>query len=180
MMRLSRGKVASALPSVKFANGIKCEPGIRTISNSWGSRTSIKIKSSPLSIFSLSFITQTSLLADYDEFCSSAPQSEISVIELKEKMDNGEGFILIDVREPHEFEIVRIPGARLIPLANFIDGSVLGTLPRNLPIILYCRSGVRSATALAILKEAGFSDATHVRGGVIAWAQQIDTTCAVY
>ena len=124
--------------------------------------------------------TQTSLLADYDEFCSSAPQSEIGVIELKEKIDNLDGFILIDVREPHEFEIVRIPGSRLIPLANFTDGSVLVTLPRDRPIILYCRSGVRSATALAILKEAGFSDATHVRGGVIAWAKQIDTSCAVY
>ena len=123
---------------------------------------------------------QTSLLADYDEFCGSIPQSEITVIELKEKIDRGDRFILIDVREPHEFEIVRIPGSHLIPLANFTDGSALATLPRDRPIILHCRSGVRSATALAILKEAGFSDATHVRGGVIAWAEQIDTTCAVY
>ena len=124
--------------------------------------------------------TQTSLLTDYDEFCSPAPQSEITVIELKEKIDNGDDFILIDVREPNEFEIVRIPGSHLIPLSNFTDGSALATLPRDRPIILHCRSGVRSATALAILKEAGFSDATHVRGGVLAWAKQIDTSCAVY
>lgn len=124
--------------------------------------------------------TQSTLLADYEGFCSPVAQSEISVVELKNKMDKGDDFMLIDVRESHEFEIVRIPGSRLIPLANFTDGSVLATLPPDRPIIVHCRSGVRSATALAILKAAGFSDATHVRGGVIAWAQQIDTTCAVY
>ena len=88
--------------------------------------------------------------------------------------------MLIDVREPHEFEIVRIPNSVLIPLINFTDGSIVSKLPRDKPIILHCRSGVRSATSLEILKAAGFSDVVHVSGGVLAWAQQIDTTCEVY
>ena len=124
--------------------------------------------------------TQIGLLENYEEFCSPSRFGEISVVELKRKMDFGEDFVLIDVREPHEFEIVRIPNSVLIPLINFTDGSILSKLPRDKPIILHCRSGVRSATSLEILKAAGFSDVVHVRGGVLAWAQQIDTTCEVY
>jgi adenylyltransferase/sulfurtransferase len=106
--------------------------------------------------------TQVGLLDDYDAFCLPDKPSQITVVELKEKMDKGEDFLLIDVREPHEFEIVRIPGSVLIPLSNFIDGSAISTLPRDKQIIMHCRSGVRSATSLGILKSAGFSDATHV------------------
>lgn len=124
--------------------------------------------------------TQVGLLDDYEAYCLPDKPSQITVVELKEKMDRGEEFLLIDVREPHEFEIVRIPGSVLIPLSNFIDGSALATLPRDKQIIMHCRSGVRSATSLGILKSAGFNDATHVEGGVIAWAQQIDPTCTVY
>lgn len=124
--------------------------------------------------------SQLGLLDDYEAFCLPEKPSQITVVELKEKMDKGEDFLLIDVREPHEFEIVRIPGSILIPLSNFIDGSAIATLPRDKQIIMHCRSGVRSATSLGILKSAGFSDATHVEGGVLAWAQQIDPTCTVY
>ena len=124
--------------------------------------------------------TQKTLLTDYESFCSTPKEESINVVELKLKMDNGEDFILVDVREPHEFEIVRIPGSILMPLSQFLDGSALENLPRDKAIILHCRSGVRSATALEILKTAGFSDSTHVEGGVLAWAQQIDTTCTVY
>ena len=124
--------------------------------------------------------TQIGLLENYEEFCSPSKYREISVVELKKKMDVGEDFMLIDVREPHEFEIVRIPNSVLIPLINFTDGSIVSKLPRDKPIILHCRSGVRSARSLEILKAAGFSDVVHVRGGVLAWAQQIDTTCEVY
>ena len=123
---------------------------------------------------------QKTLLTDYESFCSTPKEESINVVELKLKMDNGEDFILVDVREPHEFEIVRIPGSLLMPLSQFLDGSALENLPRDKAIILHCRSGVRSATALEILKTAGFSDSTHVEGGVLAWAQQIDTTCTVY
>ena len=131
---------------------------------------------------------QTALLPDYEAFCgvlSDAAQeastgSTITVQELKAKMDGAEDFYLIDVREPSEYEIVRIPGAHLIPKQGFIDGSVLATLPQDKPIILHCKGGVRSAECLAILKNAGFADASHVSGGVMAWAKQIDTSLPVY
>jgi adenylyltransferase/sulfurtransferase len=132
--------------------------------------------------------TQTDLLPDYDAFCGvlsdaaevAVKDSTISVTELASKIDANEGFYLIDVREPSEFEIVRIPGSHLIPKQGFLDGTVLATLPQDKPIILHCKSGVRSAECLAILKGAGFADATHVAGGVIAWAKQIDKSLPVY
>jgi adenylyltransferase/sulfurtransferase len=132
--------------------------------------------------------TQTELLPDYEAFCgvlSNAAEmavtgSTISVSELKAKIDKKDDFLLIDVREPSEFEIVRIPGSVLIPKQGFLDGSALAGLPQDKPIILHCKSGVRSAECLAILKNAGFADATHVQGGVIAWAKQIDTSLPVY
>jgi adenylyltransferase/sulfurtransferase len=102
------------------------------------------------------------------------------VQDLKAKIDNKDNFYLIDVREPSEYEIVNIPTAHLIPKQGFIDGSVLASLPQDKPIVLHCKSGVRSAECLAILKNAGFADASHVFGGVIAWAKQIDTTLPVY
>jgi adenylyltransferase/sulfurtransferase len=132
--------------------------------------------------------TQTALLPDYEAFCgvlSDAAQeasagSTITVQDLKSKIDAQENYYLIDVREPSEYEIVKIPTAHLIPKQGFIDGSVLAALPQDRPIILHCKSGVRSAECLAILKDAGFSDASHVYGGVVAWAKQIDTSLPVY
>ncbi len=132
--------------------------------------------------------TQTDLLPDYDAFCGvlsdaaevAVKDSTISVTELASKIAADEGFYLVDVREPSEFEIVRIPGSHLIPKQGFLDGTVLATLPQDKPIILHCKSGVRSAECLAILKGAGFADATHVAGGVIAWAKQIDKSLPVY
>jgi adenylyltransferase/sulfurtransferase len=132
--------------------------------------------------------SQTELLADYEAFCGvlsdaaevAVKDSTISVAELKSKIDKKENFLLIDVREPSEFEIVRIPGSVLIPKQGFLDGSALADLPQDKPIILHCKSGVRSAECLAILKGAGFADATHVSGGVVAWAKQIDTSLPVY
>ena len=131
---------------------------------------------------------QTALLPDYEAFCGvisdaaaeASSGSTITVQELQAKMDKNEDFYLIDVREPSEFDIVRIPGSHLIPKQGFIDGSALASLPQDKPIILHCKSGVRSAECLAILKNAGFADATHVSGGVIAWAKQIDTSLPVY
>ena len=132
--------------------------------------------------------SQSDLLPDYDAFCGvlsdaaevAVKDSTISVTELASKIDANEGFYLVDVREPSEFEIVRIPGSHLIPKQGFLDGTVLATLPQDKPIILHCKSGVRSAECLAILKGAGFADATHVAGGVIAWAKQIDKSLPVY
>ena len=132
--------------------------------------------------------TQTELLPDYEAFCgvlSDAAQvavkdSTITVTELAAKIAGNDNFYLVDVREPSEFEIVRIPGSHLIPKQGFLDGTVLATMPQDKPIVLHCKSGVRSAECLAILKGAGFSDATHVAGGVIAWAKQIDKSLPVY
>ena len=132
--------------------------------------------------------TQTALLHDYEAFCGvltdaaevAVKDSTISVTTLKEKMDSQEKFFLVDVREPSEWDIVKIPGATLIPKQGFIDGSALATLPQDRPIILHCKSGVRSAECLAVLKNAGFSDATHVSGGVVAWVKQIDPSLPIY
>jgi adenylyltransferase/sulfurtransferase len=132
--------------------------------------------------------TQSDLLPDYEAFCGvisdaaevAVKDSTISVTELASKIGADDDFYLVDVREPSEFEIVRIPGSHLIPKQGFLDGTVLATLPQDKPIILHCKSGVRSAECLAILKGAGFADANHVAGGVIAWAKQIDKSLPVY
>ena len=148
----------------------------------------VKVRKDPHCPLCSENATQTTLLPDYEAFCgtlseateSAVADSTISVRTLKAKIDSGENFYLIDVREPSEFAIVRIPGSHLIPKQGFIDGSALADLPQDKPIILYCKSGFRSAECLAILKSAGFSDASHLSGGVIAWAKQIDPTLPVY
>jgi adenylyltransferase/sulfurtransferase len=125
-------------------------------------------------------------LIDYEAFCGTiseeaaeaARDSTISVVELKRMLDareaGEEDFVLIDVREPNEFEIVSIPGAILIPKGEFLDGSALERLPNDRRIVLHCKVGGRSAEALAVVKGAGFSDAIHVGGGILAWVNQIE------
>ena len=117
-------------------------------------------------------------LIDYEAFCGTiseeaaeaARDSTISVVQLKEMLDAREAgdidFVLIDVREPNEFEIVSIDGAVLIPKGQFLDGSALEQLPNDKQIVLHCKVGGRSAEALAVVKGAGFSDAIHVGGGI--------------
>jgi sulfur-carrier protein adenylyltransferase/sulfurtransferase len=133
-------------------------------------------------------ITLETGLIDYEAFCGTisqeaadaARESTISVKDLKAMMDAGEDFYLVDVREPNEFEIVSIPGATLIPKDRILRGDALGELPQDRPVVLHCKTGARSAEALAVLKGAGFSDAVHVGGGVIAWANQIDPSLPTY
>jgi molybdopterin/thiamine biosynthesis adenylyltransferase/rhodanese-related sulfurtransferase len=125
-------------------------------------------------------------LIDYEEFCGSvsdaaqqaAAGSTITAQELADMQHSGQDFLLVDVREPAEFEIVSIPGATLIPKGDI--PAHLADLPQDKPIVLYCKTGVRSAEALATLKGAGFSTAKHVQGGVTAWANQVDKTLPVY
>jgi adenylyltransferase/sulfurtransferase len=125
-------------------------------------------------------------LIDYEEFCGTVSEeavvaatgSTITAAELKQMVDGGEKFLLVDVREPAEWEIVRIPGAVLIPKGDL--PARLSELPQDKPVVLYCKTGVRSAESLAVLKSAGFSTAKHVQGGVTAWAQQVDRTLPVY
>lgn len=127
-------------------------------------------------------------LIDYEAFCgvvsdeavTAAASSTITPSELKAKFDAGDDFVLVDVREPHEFEIVRIPGSVLIPKDRILSGEALSELPLDRPIVLHCKSGVRSAEALAALHKAGFRDAVHVGGGVLGWANQVDPTLPTY
>src|ERR671925_1185561 len=116
-------------------------------------------------------------LIDYEAFCGvvseeaqeAAAGSTITPKQLKEWIDDGENIEIIDVREPNEYEIVSIPGARLIPKNEFLMGTALESLPQDKKIVLHCKTGVRSAEVLAVLKSAGFADAVHVGGGVIGW-----------
>ncbi len=127
-------------------------------------------------------------LIDYDAFCGAVSEeaqeaaagSTITAQQLKEIQDNGENIFLVDVREPNEYEIVSIPGATLIPKGEFLSGAALERLPQNQRIVLHCKSGARSAECLAIVKNAGFSDAVHVGGGVLAWINQIDPSLPTY
>jgi adenylyltransferase/sulfurtransferase len=127
-------------------------------------------------------------LIDYEVFCGAvtddaqqaAAGSTITAVELKEMIDSGKDFALIDVREPGEYEIVRIPGATLIPKDRILSGEALAELPQDKPLVLHCKSGARSAEALAALHKAGFRDAVHVGGGVLAWAKQVDPSLPTY
>jgi molybdopterin/thiamine biosynthesis adenylyltransferase/rhodanese-related sulfurtransferase len=127
-------------------------------------------------------------LIDYDEFCGAVSEeateaaagSTITAGELKEWIDAGKSIAIIDVREPAEYEIVRIPGSTLIPKGDILDGSALADLPQDKQIVLHCKSGVRSAEALAAVKAAGFKDAVHVQGGVVAWVKQVDPSLPIY
>lgn len=132
--------------------------------------------------------TVTDLLEDYEDFCGAVSSeavdavvdSTITVTELADWQRSGKDFLLVDVREPAEYEIVRIPGSVLIPKGEILSGEALASLPQDKQIVLHCKSGVRSAEALAALKAAGFHDAVHVHGGVLAWARQIDPSLPVY
>jgi rhodanese-related sulfurtransferase len=84
------------------------------------------------------------------------------------------------VREPNEAEINQIPGAVLIPKGEFLNGHALTQLPADQQVVLHCKTGVRSAEALAIVKGAGYADAVHVGGGVVAWVDQIDPSQPTY
>jgi molybdopterin/thiamine biosynthesis adenylyltransferase/rhodanese-related sulfurtransferase len=127
-------------------------------------------------------------LIDYEAFCgvvseeasAAAAGSTITAAELKELLDSDKPIELIDVREPAEYEIVSIPGSKLIPKDGILRGEVLADLPQDKQLVLYCKSGVRSAECLAAVKRAGFSDAVHVQGGVIAWVKQIDPSLPSY
>jgi molybdopterin/thiamine biosynthesis adenylyltransferase/rhodanese-related sulfurtransferase/molybdopterin converting factor small subunit len=125
-------------------------------------------------------------LIDYQEFCGVTHEAQVDVgkdfeitpVELKEKMDRGDDFVLIDVREPEEYAICRIPGARLIPR---------GTLPERIhelstadEIVVHCRSGVRSGKAVEFMKQAGYRKVKNLVGGILRWSDDVDPTVAKY
>ena len=112
---------------------------------------------------------------DYDQFCGARDEAsvpEISVHELKGKMDAREAFELIDVREPFEFEIARIEGAKLIPLGEISERA--DELNREQTFIVHCHSGRRSAQAVRFLKQRGFTNVYNLEGGIDAWSDFID------
>ena len=118
---------------------------------------------------------------DYDQFCGVPDDGgvpEISVQELKGKMDAGETFGLIDVREPFEFEIARIDGAKLIPLGEISERA--GELDREQTLIVHCHSGRRSAQAVQLLKQRGFANVYNLEGGIDAWSDLVDPTVPKY
>jgi molybdopterin/thiamine biosynthesis adenylyltransferase/rhodanese-related sulfurtransferase len=127
-------------------------------------------------------------LIDYEAFCGvvseeaqqAAVGSTITAAELKDLVDSDKPIFLVDVREPAEWEIVKIPGATLIPKDEILRGDALATLPNDKQIVMYCKTGVRSAETLAAVKAAGFRDAVHVQGGVTAWVNQIDPSLPIY
>ncbi|MEM9815482.1 MAG: rhodanese-like domain-containing protein, partial [Cyanobacteria bacterium P01_D01_bin.6] len=133
-------------------------------------------------------------LIDYDQFCGipqakaaeaeeKAAVPEMSVKELKALLDTkGEEVLLLDVRNPHEWEIAQIPGAVLVPLPDIESGEGIDKVKSLLnghELVVHCRSGVRSAKALGILKESGI-DGTNVAGGILAWSEEIDPSVPQY
>jgi adenylyltransferase/sulfurtransferase len=127
-------------------------------------------------------------LIDYNQFCGipahePAPvaglaEGEIDPVEVKAKIDRHDPFVLLDVREPHEYQIAHIPYARLIPL---------GDLPKRVnelnsadEIVAHCKSGMRSAKAMDFLKQAGFKKVKNMKGGILAWSDKVDPSVPKY
>jgi molybdopterin/thiamine biosynthesis adenylyltransferase/rhodanese-related sulfurtransferase len=148
----------------------------------------IKVRKDPDCVLCGPNATQTELLDDYEDFCGAvSPEAQqatldatITARELKDWQDAGKDLFLVDVREPAEYEINRIPGSVLIPKGEILSGEALSRFPQDRQIVLHCRSGVRSAEALAALKAAGFSGAVHVQGGVVSWVNTVDPSQPSY
>ena len=122
-------------------------------------------------------------LADYEALCgNTVPDGAAGITpqQLRDMLDTGAAITLVDVREPAEWEINHIAGAVLVPMSAIDSGVGLAGLPHNATPVLYCKSGVRSAAALAAVQQAGFADAVHLQGGIVAWAQQFDPDMATY
>ena len=127
-------------------------------------------------------------LIDYEAFCGvvseeaqqAALGSTITALELKDLIDAEKPIYLVDVREPAEWQINSIPGATLIPKDQILLGDALAALPQDKQIVMYCKTGVRSAETLAAVKNAGFADAVHVQGGITAWVNQVDPSLPSY
>ncbi|GEE03954.1 adenylyltransferase/sulfurtransferase MoeZ [Gordonia spumicola] len=127
-------------------------------------------------------------LIDYDEFCgvvsddaaAAAAGATWTPAELRDVLAGPSPPAVVDVREPVEFEINRIDGAVLVPVGEIESGRGLGDLPHDRRIVVYCKTGVRSARALAVLHREGFADAVHLGGGIASWAAAVDPTMPVY
>ena len=136
-------------------------------------------------------ITRATGLPDYDVFCGlqaagSAASADdglpvVRPTELADWLADPErDVVLVDVREPGERAIVSIPGAVAVPRADFDSGQAFARVPFDRPVVLHCKSGQRSATALRLLLDAGHPDARHLEGGVLAWVEQVDPSQPTY
>ena len=102
----------------------------------------------------------------------------ITVEDLRDKRDRAEAFTLVDVREPHEWAISDLPGSLKIPLGTLPNR--LADLPQDAEIVVYCRTGARSANAVQFLRQRGYSKSFNLDGGINRWAEQIDPSVARY
>jgi adenylyltransferase/sulfurtransferase len=129
-------------------------------------------------------------LIDYDQFCGVVPASqtpnvggavndwEITPVELKKKLDAGETPFILDVREPNEYQINRIPGSTLIPLGELPRR--YQELPRDREIVAQCKMGGRSAKAMDFLKTVGFTNVKNLKGGILEWIDKVDPSQPKY
>jgi sulfur-carrier protein adenylyltransferase/sulfurtransferase len=125
-------------------------------------------------------------LIDYQEFCGipqhepepSFVEGDVTPVEVKAKLDRGDKFQFIDVREPHEYQICSIPGTKLIPLGELPKR--LNELDPNVELVAHCKSGVRSGKAIDLLKQSGFKKLRNMKGGILAWSDQVDPSVPKY
>jgi len=128
-------------------------------------------------------------LIDYDQFCgirgqeaptpvSTASDSETTVEELKQRLDQGDKVFILDVRNPEEFQICRIPGSVLLPLPEMPQR--FAELDKSKEMVVHCKSGMRSQKAIAFLRQQGFTKLINLKGGILAWAERIDPSLPKY
>ena len=147
-------------------------------------RYRLKLRKNPECVVCGTHPTVTKLI-DYEEFCGLRGQEkpvsnsvpEISVEELKRRLDAKEDLVIVDVREPHEYQICNLNGV-LIPL-NDLPRRVHELDPSK-EMVVHCRSGARSARAVGFLQQAGFAKAKNLAGGILAWADRIDPKVPKY
>ncbi|MGD1054996.1 MAG: ThiF family adenylyltransferase [Nitrososphaerales archaeon] len=122
-------------------------------------------------------------LIDYEEFCGLKGRArrvefDVTPVALKASIDRGEGVVLVDVREPREYELCHLEGARLLPLGQL--PARMGELDKRSEIIVYCHVGVRSTQAVSFLRRAGFLNVRNLLGGIDAWAREADSKMPRY
>src|SRR5262249_41925942 len=127
-------------------------------------------------------------LIDYEQFCgvrgqepsarSATDDDEMTVEELKNWLDRNEPVFILDVRNPEEYQICRLPGSRLLPLPEL--GRRFTELDKQQEMVVHCKSGVRSARAIQFLRQQGFFKLRNLKGGILAWADKIDPTMPRY